>query len=84
MGRLDVAEADFEMALIVLTAGNERRVQGQGDRRRWRCRLGWGCVTQPLADHQGAPAHGLGMDPGIDRQKMFKLAGGDPTGHERR
>jgi hypothetical protein len=24
------------------------------------------------------------MDPGINRQKMFKQAGGDPIGHERR
>ena len=71
MGRLDVAQTDLQMPLALLAAANEGRVQDQGDRRRsrWLCRGG---VAQLLADHQGAPAHGLAMDPGIDRQKMFK------------
>jgi hypothetical protein len=36
---LDIAEPDFEMALALLTAPDEGRVQRQGDRRGGGCRL---------------------------------------------
>jgi hypothetical protein len=78
----DVAAADFQMPLARLTAADDGRVQGQGDRRRRSHWLGRGRVAQLLADPQGSPAHGLGMDPGIDRQKVLEQASGAPIGHE--
>jgi hypothetical protein len=49
--RLNVAEADLEMARARLAAPDESRVQGQGDRRRWSRRLGRGSVAQPSVLH---------------------------------
>jgi hypothetical protein len=68
------------MSLAILTAPNEGRVQGQGDRRgcgRW---VGRGGVDQVRADLERADAQGLGIAPGIDRQKVFENAGSDLVG----
>ena len=69
------------MPLALLTAPDEGRIQGQGDRRGRRCRLSRERRPQVLADLERAGAQGLGVAPGIDRQKVFEHAGGDPVGH---
>ena len=81
-GCLDIAEPDFEMALALLAAADEGRVQRQGDRRGGGCRFERGGVAQFLAELQGAATHAFVADPGIDRQKVLEHAGRDPIGHE--
>ena len=56
--RLDIAEEDFEMPLVLLAAPNEGRVQGQGDRRGCGRRVGRGGVDQGRADLERAGVSG--------------------------
>jgi hypothetical protein len=81
-GRLDVAQADLQMAQAVLTAADEGRIHGQGDRRGGGCRLDRGSVEQVRADLERAGAQGLGIDPGIDRQKVLEHTGRNAVRHE--
>jgi hypothetical protein len=77
--RLDIAEADFQVPLTRLTAPDEGGVQTEGDRRGCDRRVGRGGVDQVRADLERAGAQGLGVDPGIDRQKVSGHAGRDPV-----
>jgi hypothetical protein len=81
-GCLDIAEPDFQMALVLLAAADEGRVQRQGNRRDGGCRIERGGVAHRLAELQGAAAHAFVADPGIDRQKVPEHAGRDLIGHE--
>jgi hypothetical protein len=83
-GRLDVAQADLQMPQAVLTAADKGRIHGQGDRRGCGCRLDRGSVDQVRADLERAGAQGLGVDPGIDRQKVLEHTGRDAVRHEGR
>ena len=68
------------MALALLAAADEGRVQRQGDRRGGGCRFERGGVAHRLAELQGAAAQAFMADPVIDRQKVPEYAGRDPRG----
>jgi hypothetical protein len=63
LGRLSVADAHLQAPLARVAAADERRVQAEGDRRRWRHgrRLGrpTGSAAQLLAELERAAAQGL-------------------------
>jgi hypothetical protein len=82
VGPLNVANANLNMALALLTAPDEGRVQADTDRRRNRRGLDRGYVAKLLADVQGMPAQRFVARGGLDGQKIRQHAGGDPIRHQ--
>jgi hypothetical protein len=80
IGRLDVAQADFKMPLILLTAADEGRIHAQGDRGGRCCRLSRGDIPHCLAHLECMGAQGFGIGPGIKRKQLFEHAGCDAVG----
>ena len=70
------------MALALLTAPDEGRVQGEGNRRGGGCRLARPGVAQVPANLQRVATHAFVADPAINRQKLFEHPGRDTIGQE--
>jgi hypothetical protein len=81
-GRLNISDTNFEMALAIVAASDEGRVQTDADRRRRRCDPGRGHSAQLLANPQRTTAHCFGAGVGLDRQKIFQHADRDTIGHQ--
>ena len=80
--RFDIADPHLQMPLAVLTAADERRVQGHRNRRHRRFRLGQGLIPKCLTDLQGMPAHGLRILSGINRKHLLQHISGHPVWHQ--
>jgi hypothetical protein len=80
--RFDVADPHFQMPLAVLTAADERRVQGHRNGRRRHFWPGYGINPERRADLQGMSAHGLRILSGIDRKHLLQQVSGHPVRHQ--
>jgi hypothetical protein len=71
------------MPLAILTAANERRVQGHGNGRRqlW---PGYGVNPERRADLQGTSAHSLRILSGINRKHLLQHVSRHPVWHQGR
>jgi hypothetical protein len=72
------------MPLAVFAGADVGGVRSESDRRGRGGRLGRGGVDQLLAELERGGAQGLGVDAGLDRQKLLEHTGGDPVRHQRR
>jgi hypothetical protein len=84
IGRLDIADANFEVSFSIVAAADERRVQGDGNRRRRGWRLDCGGVTKLPTKFKRMGTQGLVTLPRLHRQQMDEYASGDAIGHEGR
>jgi hypothetical protein len=82
--RFDVADPHLQMPLAILTAANERRIQGHGDGRRRHFCPGFGITPERCADLQGMPAHSLRILPGVNRKHLPQHVSGHPVWHQGR
>src|SRR5271169_339568 len=80
--RLDVADANLQMAFAIVAAADESRIQTDADRRRRGRRPGRGHVAKPLADFQRIMAKCLRARTGLNRQKMLQHISGDAISHQ--
>jgi hypothetical protein len=81
-GCLGIANANLQMALAMVAATDEGRVQGDGDRRRCNRRRDGLGVAELLADSERVAAQGLGTLPSLHRQKVHQYACGDTIRHQ--
>jgi hypothetical protein len=65
--RLDVANANLQMAFVVMAAADERRVHRDSDRRRGDDRFGHSPLAKMPADPERMPAQRLGTLSGFHR-----------------
>src|SRR5271166_378215 len=70
--RFDIADPHLQMPLAILTAANERRVQGHGNGRRRQLRPSHGINPKRRADLQGTSAHSLRILSGINRKHLLQ------------
>ena len=80
--RLDVADANLQMAFAVVAAADEGGIQTDADRRLRGRRLGQGRVAKLLADFQRMMAKCFRARAGLDRQKMPQHTSGDAIAHQ--
>jgi len=78
--RFDVADPDLQMPLALCTAADERRIQGDHDRRSCCFRPNCGALTQSLADFQGMAAQGRMMLSRVDRERLLQQVSSRPVG----
>ena len=78
----DIADPHLQMPLAVLTAADERRIQGRRNRCHRRFWLGHGLIPKCLADLQGVPTQSLRILSGINREHLLQDISGHPIRHQ--
>jgi hypothetical protein len=82
--RFDIADPNLQMPLAILTAANERRVQGRRNRRRRQFWPGYGVNPERRADLQGTSAHSPRILSGINRKHLLQHVSRHPVWHQGR
>lgn len=80
--RFDVTDPHLQMSLAVLTAADERGIQGHRNGRRCHFGPGHGINPERRADLQGMPSHSLGILSGINRKHLLQHVSGHSIRHQ--